>query len=129
MENKLNADKRNANKIIRTPLRYYINPSELEFDKKSLREKFQFKDGRKHVLYAGKAGVKSKELHYIIEAAENLPEFEFVIVGITDEAKSKFSSKQLKNLTLLPFQKLEDYDDLVRSADVLIAYYTNTRIQ
>lgn len=126
MENKLKANDKHINKVIRTPLRYYINEEELHFNKKVLRQKFQFDEDKKYVLYAGKAGVKSKELHYIMESAEQLPEYEFVIVGITDGAKQKFASKKLSNLTLLPFQKLEDYDDLVRSADVLIAYYTNS---
>ncbi|MFK7783432.1 glycosyltransferase [Psychroserpens sp.] len=126
MENKLKANDKHVNKVIRTPLRYYINEEELHFNKKALRQKFKFHEDKKYVLYAGKAGVKSKELHYIMDAAEQLPEYEFAIVGITDGAKQKFAAKNLENLTLLPFQKLEDYDDLVRSADVLIAYYTNS---
>lgn len=112
-------------KVIKPPRRYFVNENDKHFNKIDLRKKFGFKEENKYILYAGKAGVNSKEINYLIEAAKELPQYEFVIVGVNETSQSLYESFALTNLILFPFQNIENYENIIRAADVLVAYYTD----
>ncbi|WP_133756398.1 glycosyltransferase family protein [Gelidibacter sediminis] len=125
LESKLKSDIKLKNKIIKTPRRYYFNENDQSFDKMKLREKFGFLKDYKYILYAGKVAKNSNEINHIIYAAKKLPEFKFVLVGVNKETRAFYESFGITNLILFPFQTIENYEDIIRAADVLVGYYTD----
>ena len=125
LEDKLKANKNLIGKIIKTPRRYYFCDNDKYFNKKQLREKFGFSINHRYILYAGKVAKKSNEINYIIEAAKKLSKYKFVIVGVNQESQAYCDSFGLNNLILFPFQTIENYEDIIRAADILVGYYTD----
>ncbi len=78
-------------------------------------------------MYTGKISPKMKEIHYILEAAKNIPEVKFIFVGLKDDFKSCFyeilSKQNLRNVKFYGFQPLDRFFKYVSCADILLSYY------
>jgi glycosyltransferase involved in cell wall biosynthesis len=91
--------------------------------KKDFRKELQFDDDKKYVLYGGKTGENVKQLEYFIEAAERLPEYNFLMVGINDNARNYYKSRISINIIFVPFLPFSEYQKYLYAADLLVAYY------
>lgn len=98
--------------------------------KSNLRQRLGMRLDSFYILYAGKTGLKVKEVDYFISCAQLLPEYTFLIVGANAEAFRYYvelrDQLKIQNLDIFPFQNLPDYYRFVLSADMLIAYYPGT---
>lgn len=115
-------------KIFELP--YYTQSKEIRAIKSSkaeLRQKLGIHADDYVVLYAGKTGEKIKHVDYFLQAATELPEFLFYIVGANNQAKLAIEEKKkvlgLKNLNVFPFVPLLHYYEFVLASDLLIGYY------
>ena len=99
--------------------------------KEEARKKINYKDPQPLIVYTGKLGADVAEVEYILDAAQLLPEFRFILTGGKQKAVDHFQKmcedRKLKNVTLtgfLPDVYSVRYYQL--AADVLVSYY-NTR--
>ncbi len=97
----------------------------IKLQKEDYKELLGFCSNQRLVMYAGKVFVGSKEIQYIYEAAKQLPDIRFAIVGASPTAMRYYEEyfKGVRNITLYPFQSIHKYYEFVKSADILIAYY------
>ena len=119
-------------KFIDTPL-VFLSNSMMEKDhlsKEECRAEFGFEKDKKYVLYAGKTGIRKKNIKYFLKCAERLTEYNFVIVGANETTMKYYHdlimSKNLKNLIVVPFLPLKEYYKYVKAADLLVDYYEAT---
>jgi glycosyltransferase involved in cell wall biosynthesis len=105
-------------------------PDELPVCSKSdARIKIGYTRGRPLVVYTGKLGPEVAELRYILEAAKDLPEYDFLFTGgrpSAVEAVRKYASD--KGLLNVLFTGFMDDSTVIRyyqlAGDVLVSYYT-----
>lgn len=98
--------------------------------KRELRQDLDLNRDSFYALYAGKTGKGIKEVDYFIEAAQLLPELDFLIVGANVIALKDYNAQivqlGISNLRVFPFQTLEAYYKFVLAADTLVGYYPAT---
>lgn len=123
-----NTDK---NKIFEPP--YFTQSKELEQieeGKQELRKDLKLEDSNTYVLYAGKTGEEIKQVQYFIDAAAQIPQLKFLIVGANNAALKAFEKikleRAIENLIIFPFVPLIDYYKFVLASDILIGYYPAT---
>jgi len=80
----------------------------------------------KSVFYTGTLGFKHNPglLLELAERVRNRPDVRIVVISEGQGAeflKAEKASRRLDNLVLLPFQPIEDYSDVLGSADVLVS--------
>ena len=91
-------------------------------DQKELKRKFGFDPQKQVVLYSGAVG-KKQGLEMILDAAESLEDrsIQFVICGsgpYSDVLKQNAQKRSLRNLTFLPLQPIEKFNDFLNMADL-----------
>ncbi len=74
---------------------------------------------RKTVVYTGRINHK-KGLHLVIEAARQLPEIEFLLVGSRGEGPIEMLAKPLANVRIIPWQAADTLGQYIFAADVLL---------
>jgi glycosyltransferase involved in cell wall biosynthesis len=118
----------NKEKLFRLPFTAscYENNKVIHESKSELRTTLGLSK-KKIALYTGKVAPNFREVEYIIEAAKELHEIEFVLIGRKNEYSSFFDRFILDNkvnnvrfLEFMPFTKMFEY---VIAADVLLSYY------
>lgn len=130
-EDILKFSKTTKDKIFEPP--YFTQSKEIQKIKESkdvLRKEFDFESDDSYVLYAGKTGEKLKQVLYFIDAARQLPDLKFLIVGANNKAIIAFEKikkeQKIKNLIIYPFLPLTEYYKFVLASDILIGYYPAT---
>ncbi len=118
-------------KIFEPP--FFTQSKELDVineSKEELRKELGLEKDRTYVLYAGKTGVKMKQVQYFIEAASRIPSIDFLIVGAREEAVKDLNKikaeRGISNLQIFPFQPLTTYYKFVLASDILVGYYPPT---
>ncbi len=122
----------NVTKFTPTPLVFLSNssiPTE-ELKKDDCRSLLGFDPEKKYVIYAGKTGEGIKSVDYFIECSKRLKDFNFIIVGANDNAMKNYThlkeKENISNLEIKPFMPFKEYNYYVRSADLLVDYYSGT---
>lgn len=94
--------------------------------KTQYRRELRLDPAQKYILYAGKTGKEIVEVQYFLSIVRKFPEHQFIIVGAHNEAGEYFSSLNLQNLTIFPFQPFGEFFKFCKAADILVAYYPDT---
>ncbi len=84
------------------------------------KKELKIPDNKVVVLFAGKLE-KKKNPFFIIEAAKQMPQLHFIIVGsgiLENELKN--ASQNLRNLTILPFRNQSQMPIVYRLADIFV---------
>ncbi len=97
--------------------------------KSEARRKINYSDTKPLVVYSGKLGKGIRELDYIMDAAANLPQFNFILTGGKSETVNYFKeiceSKNILNVSFPGFINDSTFISFYQlAADVLISYYT-----
>ena len=74
---------------------------------------------RKTVIYTGRINHK-KGLHLVVEAAKQLPDLLFILVGSYGEGPIEAMARAVPNIRIVPWQPPEALADYVLAADVLL---------
>ncbi|HEV2677414.1 MAG TPA: glycosyltransferase [Aliidongia sp.] len=75
--------------------------------------------GRKTIVYTGRVNHK-KGLHLVIEAAKQLPDHLFILVGSYGQGPIEALARDVPNVRIVPFQPPETLGQYVFAADVLL---------
>jgi len=97
--------------------------------KEEARRRIQYTGHKPLVVYTGKLGKGINELDYIIDAAEKLPQFQFILTGGKDEAVSYFKNicgkRKIGNISFSGFINDSTFiSNYQLAADALVSYYT-----
>lgn len=124
----LNTFKISSEKVIISPTRFQTDYLTLKEDKKmESRSHLNWDADTRYVVYAGKAGEKSKRIKNFAEASSAFNNTKFIIVGATKGLLAEYKDKNFDNLILYPFQTYPEYLNFVNAADVLIAVYEDNK--
>lgn len=96
------------------------------FDKKTIQKDFKEKQGIQDKILVTYAGILSpyQDIDTILDVAKQLQNddsFSFYIVGDGSERthlEQRITDENISNISLLPFQKREDYFNIIRSSDI-----------
>jgi glycosyltransferase involved in cell wall biosynthesis len=99
--------------------------------KSEARQKIGYSASSPLIVYTGKLGPEVKELHYILEAARQLPAYTFLFTGgrasSVAAVKSICESKGVTNVIFTGFLQDSTFIRYYQlAADVLVSYYTAT---
>jgi len=83
------------------------------------KRKLGLDPARKTAVYTGRVNHK-KGLDLVIQAARQLPEVQFVLVGSYGEGPIEALAKDVPNVTIVPFQPAEKLSDYIFAADLLL---------
>jgi glycosyltransferase involved in cell wall biosynthesis len=83
------------------------------------KERIGIAAGQKTVVYTGRVNHK-KGLHLMIEAAKQLPDLQFILVGSYGEGPIEAMARDVANVRIVPFQPAEKLADYVFAADMLL---------
>jgi len=102
----------------------------LRVDRKTARARLRLSPAQPLVVYTGKVGTGVQEISYILDAAQLLPQCDFLLTGGRDDAIRHFRTecvrRRLANVTFAGFiPNPEDVTYYQYAADVLVSYYTH----
>ncbi len=83
------------------------------------KRKLGLDPARKTVVYTGRVNHK-KGLDLVVQAARQLSEVQFVLVGSYGEGPIEALAKGMANVTIVPFQPAEKLSDYIFAADLLL---------
>lgn len=113
-----------SSKVIKSPVRFQSDySSSYEWTKKESRLKIEWDEESKYIIYAGKAGANLNRIKVFAEAAKILSNYNFVIVGATEELISEYTENKPENLLIYSFKSYPEYLNFVKAADILVASY------
>lgn len=111
-------------KVVKSPIRFQTDYQDASsINKTENRRSLDWIDDYRYIVYAGKAGEKSKRIKNFAEASNAFVDTKFVVVGATKGLQKEYSNGAHKNLILYPFQTYPEYLNFVYAADVLVSTY------
>ncbi len=120
----INTFKISNEKVIKCPIRFQSDyHDQTAIDKEVKREHLKWNADYKYIVYAGKAGEKSKRIKNFAEASNAFIGVKFIVVGATKGLQEEYSDTAYNNLILYPFQTYPEYLNFVFAADVLVSTY------
>jgi glycosyltransferase involved in cell wall biosynthesis len=120
----INTFKISSEKVIKSPIRFQTDYQDnSSINKTKNRRHLDWNDNYKYIVYAGKAGEKSKRVRTFAEASNAFTDTKFIVVGATKWLQKEYSDNTYGNLILYPFQTYPEYLNFVYAADVLVSTY------
>ncbi|MCX6291613.1 MAG: glycosyltransferase [Bacteroidetes bacterium] len=106
-----------------------VSAANYSCSKTEARRKINFDGAKPLAVYTGKLGKGIKELDYILDAAELLPQYNFILTGGKEEAVVYFKelcrNRKIANVSFPGFLNDSTFISYYQlAADVLISYYT-----
>jgi glycosyltransferase involved in cell wall biosynthesis len=92
---------------------------EKQLSVEAAKRKIGLDPGRKTVVYTGRVNHK-KGLDVVIQAAQSLPDVQFVLVGSYGDGPIEAQAKAAPNVAIVPFQPAEKLSDYIFAADLLL---------
>jgi glycosyltransferase involved in cell wall biosynthesis len=108
-----------ANKLVCIHNGYEPQRLEALLSADAAKRKLGLDPRRKTVVYTGRINHK-KGLDLVIQAARQLPEVEFVLVGSYGEGPIEALAKDVRNVAIVSFQPAEKLSDYIFAADLLL---------